>query len=89
MATIAAKLMLCGIFDGCLLINDVEIERRPYHRNCACAMHKLKGSRSTTCPHHSNISFPRKDLPTNCSVSAKAAKFTSQSCVGSSSSVVS
>ncbi|KAI3422839.1 uncharacterized protein J3R85_011741, partial [Psidium guajava] len=86
MATIAAELMLRGVFDGCLSINDVQIERRPYHRNCGYEMHRLKGSRSTTCSHHNNLSFPRKELTTICSMSGKAAKFTSQSCVCSSSS---
>ncbi|KAI6682374.1 hypothetical protein NL676_036255 [Syzygium grande] len=89
MATIAAELMLCGVFDGCLSINDAEIERRSYHRNCGCAMDKFKGSCSTACSHHNNISFPRKELPINCSLSAKAAKLTSQSCVCNGSSVCS
>ncbi|KAK3435725.1 hypothetical protein EUGRSUZ_C00431 [Eucalyptus grandis] len=81
MATIAAELMLHGAFHGCLLIHDVEIQRRPYHRNCGCALHKLKGVHSTTCSLHNNISFPRKELPANCSLSTTAAKFSSQSCI--------
>ncbi|KAI6703289.1 hypothetical protein NL676_012425 [Syzygium grande] len=87
MATIAAEMMLRCVFDGSLLVNDVEIERRPYHLNFGCALHKLKGSCSTACPHHNNISFPRKELSTNCSLSTEASKFSSQSCFVSGSSV--
>ncbi|KAF7849455.1 hypothetical protein BT93_L0765 [Corymbia citriodora subsp. variegata] len=81
MATTAAETMLRCVFDGSLLINDVEIERRPYHRNCGCALHKLKGSHSTACSHHNRISFPRKELSANCSLYAAASKFSPQSCV--------
>ncbi|KAI6682376.1 hypothetical protein NL676_036257 [Syzygium grande] len=87
MATIAAETMLRCVYDGSLSLNDVEIERRPYHRNCGCALHKLKGSRSTACPHHNNISFPRKELLTNCSLTTAASKFSSQSCFVRGSSV--
>ncbi|KAF9614440.1 hypothetical protein IFM89_018585 [Coptis chinensis] len=41
MAT-AEGLLRC-VFDGCLSVSDIEIERRPYHRNCSCALHKSKG----------------------------------------------
>ncbi|XP_048134034.1 uncharacterized protein LOC125314842 [Rhodamnia argentea] len=87
MATIAAETMLRCVFDGSLLVNDVEIERRPYHRHCSCALHKLKGSRSTACPNHNNISFPWKELSTTCSLSTAASKFSCRPCFVSGSSV--
>lgn len=64
MATITAEMMLRYVFDGSLSMNDFEIERRPYHRDCKCALHKSKGSeRSSCCPGNSRISnFPKKDL---------------------------
>ncbi|KAF7849456.1 hypothetical protein BT93_L0766 [Corymbia citriodora subsp. variegata] len=65
MATIAAELMLHGVFHGCLSIHDVEIVGRPYHRNCGCALHKLKGGRSYQL----------------IALSTAAAKFSSQSCI--------
>ncbi|KAI6682375.1 hypothetical protein NL676_036256 [Syzygium grande] len=87
MATIAAETMLWCVFDGSLLVNDVETERRPYHCSCGCALHKLKGSCLTACPHHNNISFQQKELSTNYSLSTVASKFSSQSCFVSGSSV--
>ncbi|KAJ0089998.1 hypothetical protein Patl1_14826 [Pistacia atlantica] len=35
--------MLRFATDCSLSLNDVDIERRPYHKNCGCALHKLKG----------------------------------------------
>ncbi|KAL3744282.1 hypothetical protein ACJRO7_013527 [Eucalyptus globulus] len=63
------------------------MKRRPYHRNCSCALHKLKGSHSTACSHHNNMPFPWKEFLTHCSLSAAASKLSSQSCVISGSSV--
>ncbi|KAI3701557.1 hypothetical protein L6452_26734 [Arctium lappa] len=48
-----------GGFEGCIAYGDVEITRRPYHRNCSCALHKMHGK----CSHVSlvtNVSFPSK-----------------------------
>ncbi|KAK3435726.1 hypothetical protein EUGRSUZ_C00432 [Eucalyptus grandis] len=80
MATIATEMMLRCVFAGSLLVNDVEIERRPYHRNCGCALHKLKGSHLTACSHHNNISFPWKNLSTNCCFSTAVSRLSSRSC---------
>ncbi|KAG6740924.1 hypothetical protein POTOM_056395 [Populus tomentosa] len=35
------------VYDGCLSGGDMGIDRRPYHRNCRCALHKSKEN----CPH--------------------------------------
>ncbi|KAJ9551173.1 hypothetical protein OSB04_015218 [Centaurea solstitialis] len=48
-----------GGFEGCISHGDVEITRRPYHRNCSCALHKMHGK----CSHVSlvtTVSFPSR-----------------------------
>ncbi|RVW43744.1 hypothetical protein CK203_074138 [Vitis vinifera] len=44
MATGAAEGLLWGVYEGCISGCDMGIERRPYHRNCKCALHKSKGN---------------------------------------------
>ncbi|GMH30668.1 hypothetical protein Nepgr_032511 [Nepenthes gracilis] len=47
-----------GVHEGCISGNHTEVKRRPYHRNCGCALHK---SRAGRCPHqfHNNVvSYP-------------------------------
>ncbi|PRQ46215.1 hypothetical protein RchiOBHm_Chr2g0086641 [Rosa chinensis] len=62
----ATKMMLQCVLEGSISVHDMEVEHRPYHRNCSCAMHKMKGSCSNdACSHQSNISFPRKQ-PQSC-----------------------
>ncbi|WCJ30053.1 hypothetical protein M5689_011637 [Euphorbia peplus] len=36
------------VYDGCLSGGDMGIERRPYHRNCQCALHNKSRE---DCPH--------------------------------------
>ncbi|CAN1339689.1 hypothetical protein LINPERPRIM_LOCUS38586 [Linum perenne] len=36
-----SKLFL--VLNACISIFDMEVHRRPYHRNCNCALHKKKG----------------------------------------------
>ncbi|XP_047308129.1 uncharacterized protein LOC124911665 [Impatiens glandulifera] len=48
-----------GFFDGCISDPDSGINRRPYHKNCTCALHKSR----TQCSHTSttgcnNVSYP-------------------------------
>ncbi|KAG6676716.1 hypothetical protein I3843_15G156900 [Carya illinoinensis] len=74
MAAGAAETMLRCVFDGCLSMQDKEIERRPYHRNCSCAMHNLKGASSSDCFHQRKISFPNKHSRTENSLSIAASK---------------
>ena len=80
MAAGAAEAMLRCVFDGSISMSDMEIERRPYHRNCSCAMHKLKGVCSNACSQQKNISYSKKQSWDDCSLSIKASKFSSQSC---------
>ncbi|KAF3633640.1 putative serine/threonine-protein phosphatase 7 long form -like protein [Capsicum annuum] len=48
-----------GIFEGSISGHDLEISKRPYHRNCGCALHKSRGN----CSHSSrymHVSYPIK-----------------------------
>ncbi|XP_057770258.1 uncharacterized protein LOC130990075 [Salvia miltiorrhiza] len=48
-----------GIFEGCISGRDMSIQRRPYHKNCKCALHKERGH----CSHasrYNNVSYPIK-----------------------------
>ncbi|KAL6226193.1 hypothetical protein ACLB2K_000156 [Fragaria x ananassa] len=57
----ASGMMFQCVFEGSLSMRDIEIERRPYHKNCNCALHKSKrGACSNVCPQQSNLSFPKK-----------------------------
>ncbi|CAA3016317.1 Hypothetical predicted protein [Olea europaea subsp. europaea] len=49
-ATGAADMMFRCVFEGSLSMCDMDIERRPYHRNCTCALHKQKSSCSNALP---------------------------------------
>ncbi|OAY31773.1 hypothetical protein MANES_14G139050v8 [Manihot esculenta] len=69
MAMRAADLMLSCVFDACLSMRDMETERRPYHRNCNCALHKTKGVCSAGCPQQKNVLFPMKQSWKDCSLS--------------------
>ncbi|KAB2618846.1 hypothetical protein D8674_014715 [Pyrus ussuriensis x Pyrus communis] len=53
-----AGMMFQCVFEGSLSMQDTEIERRPYHKNCSCALH----SKASICSHacQGNISFPKK-----------------------------
>ncbi|KAF2602213.1 hypothetical protein F2Q70_00024339 [Brassica cretica] len=53
------------IFEGCISGLDSAIERRPYHKNCDCALHdgakKSQNQRRKPCRRHGSsesISFP-------------------------------
>ncbi|KAG2332034.1 hypothetical protein Bca52824_003214 [Brassica carinata] len=50
------------IFEGCISGIDSAIERRPYHKNCDCALHDGAGKRQRkSCRRHGSsesISFP-------------------------------
>ncbi|CAL9028135.1 unnamed protein product [Prunus brigantina] len=64
MATGIAAMMLRSVIEVSISMHDMEIEHRPYHRNCSCALHKLKSICSNACPpQQRNISFPKKKPP--------------------------
>ncbi|KAL0427440.1 UNVERIFIED_CONTAM: hypothetical protein Slati_2918800 [Sesamum latifolium] len=79
MATGSAVFMFRCVFDGSLQMRDTDMERRPYHRNCKCALHKPKAD----CPHSAasqwrkNVSFPTKQFMDKRSFSISANSATS------------
>ncbi|XP_050225682.1 uncharacterized protein LOC126675128 [Mercurialis annua] len=82
----AADMTLQCVFDGSVSIHDIEIERRPYHRNCNCALHKFNGVGLYDCSQRRNITFPKKQAKTHCLLSLAASKFSAQYSVLSDSS---
>ncbi|XP_020209067.1 uncharacterized protein LOC109794003 [Cajanus cajan] len=47
------------IYEGCISAFDSDVERRPYHRNCGCALHS-KSTRACThkSPRGNTVSYP-------------------------------
>ncbi|XVE98484.1 hypothetical protein REPUB_Repub03eG0110500 [Reevesia pubescens] len=88
MTTAAAEMMFGCVFEGSIVMQDSLIERRPYHRNCDCALHKLKGNCSSVCSRRRNISFPKKQPWNDCSLSLSACKFSFQSSLNEVSSSI-
>ncbi|KAI4335608.1 hypothetical protein L6164_014241 [Bauhinia variegata] len=74
----AAQLMLQCVFDGSISMNDWEVERRPYHKNCGCAIHYFKGVCSNACSQPRRISFPKRSSWSHCSMQATPSNFFSQ-----------
>ncbi|WCJ30062.1 hypothetical protein M5689_011646 [Euphorbia peplus] len=61
MATGAAELLVQCVFDGSITMHDLEVQRRPYHKDCKCALHDVEATFSpTACSRHGTMSFPRK-----------------------------
>ncbi|KAI3782006.1 hypothetical protein L2E82_12037 [Cichorium intybus] len=61
-----------NVFGGCISSDDIGIERRPYHRNCSCALHR---SGENHCPHspHQKVSYPvRRSWSEGCLVAMMA-----------------
>ncbi|EYU34914.1 hypothetical protein MIMGU_mgv1a019711mg [Erythranthe guttata] len=54
--------MLQCVLDGILSMCDLDMERRPYHRNCKCALHKSKAKCSLVNPLQRSISFPKREF---------------------------
>ncbi|OVA14203.1 hypothetical protein BVC80_9029g32 [Macleaya cordata] len=58
---LVAKGMFGCVYEGCITMYEMEIERRPYHRNCGCALHKSRGSdcsKQTCVVGNSNYPYP-------------------------------
>ncbi|KAJ0029781.1 hypothetical protein Pint_14699 [Pistacia integerrima] len=77
-------MVLGCVFVGSLSCDHTEIERRPYHSNCSCALHKLKRNvGAAACSLHKNVSFTKKQPWNLCSlhvnVIASHEDFSSQS----------
>ncbi|KAK8683028.1 hypothetical protein V6N13_039103 [Hibiscus sabdariffa] len=76
-----AMMMLRCVLEGSLVMHEIEVERRPYHRNCSCALHNLKGVVCSSSSRARNISFSKKKTWRNdCSLSTTAnSQFSSRS----------
>ncbi|XP_048335759.1 uncharacterized protein LOC125423919 [Ziziphus jujuba] len=48
------------VFDGSIAGCDTGIERRPYHRNCSCALHKSRNHCSHGWQKSKNVSYPMR-----------------------------
>ncbi|KAL6223776.1 hypothetical protein ACLB2K_002634 [Fragaria x ananassa] len=85
---VSGMLFQC-VFEGSLSMQDTEIERRPYHKNCNCALHKSKGGAFSNACAQRNISFPKKQLWTDSSLcmSAATSKLSSQHCLPGNTSM--
>ncbi|KAK8597901.1 hypothetical protein V6N13_095295 [Hibiscus sabdariffa] len=55
-----AETVLRRVLAGSLVMQEFEVERRPYHQNCSCALHNLKGICSSGCSRAMNLSFSNK-----------------------------
>ncbi|GAA0164202.1 hypothetical protein LIER_39739 [Lithospermum erythrorhizon] len=79
----AAEVLFQCVFHGSLSIKDVNKERRPYHKNCSCALHN---EQPTICSAHPRLSLPTKKVKKPChglALSVSASKFFSpSSCLG-------
>jgi len=87
MATGAAEMILKCIFSGSISLNDMEIRRRPYHRNCKCALHRLKDICSDACPKQRSISFPKKQVRSDHPLSIATSRLSSPSSTADDSSM--
>ncbi|KAG4932830.1 hypothetical protein GLYMA_17G104600v4 [Glycine max] len=63
MATGAAPdgLFWSVVYEGCISGYDNCVERRPYHRNCGCALHNTSLiNRTHKLPRCNNVSYPMR-----------------------------
>ncbi|KAK1403473.1 Cyclophilin-like peptidyl-prolyl cis-trans isomerase family protein [Heracleum sosnowskyi] len=73
----AGHMILQCVFDSSLSMSDMDIERRPYHRNCSCALHKQHDT--AACFQQGKVAFPKIQSWTDCSISATFSKSSIQS----------
>ncbi|XVF88225.1 hypothetical protein PTKIN_Ptkin19aG0033000 [Pterospermum kingtungense] len=71
----AADGLFRSIYEGCISGSDIGIERRPYHRNCRCALHdRSRGNCPHAFPKTKNVSYPmRRAWSEGCLAMAAAA----------------
>ncbi|GMN36924.1 hypothetical protein TIFTF001_042536 [Ficus carica] len=67
-------------YEGCIAGGDTGIERRPYHRNCSCALHKSRKS-STSATSATAAHCASHGLPRSKSVSFPIRKSWSEGCL--------
>ncbi|WOK94354.1 hypothetical protein Cni_G03056 [Canna indica] len=59
-AAAGPPILLQRVFDGCIAAFDTDVRRRPYHRNCSCALHEAQrssNSRRPLCACSGEVSF--------------------------------
>ncbi|KAI3694854.1 hypothetical protein L1987_77835 [Smallanthus sonchifolius] len=62
-----------NVFGGSISSDDVGIQRRPYHRNCTCALHKSGQNHCSHAPLR-KVSYPiRRSWSEGCLVAMMAA----------------
>lgn len=79
------------IYEGCISGCDTAIERRPYHRNCSCALHKSSKKKSQCShglPKTKNVSYPIRRAWSEGSLAMVAASYASTQSSPSSSPMV-
>ncbi|KAL0916765.1 hypothetical protein M5K25_014301 [Dendrobium thyrsiflorum] len=48
-----------GMWEASIPSFDGDISRRPYHRNCSCALHRSRAvAADAPCPSQSSVSYP-------------------------------
>ncbi|TYJ29186.1 hypothetical protein E1A91_A06G053500v1 [Gossypium mustelinum] len=70
------------LYEGCISDCDINIERRPYHRNCRCALHDKSLGRncSRSFPKSKNVSYPmRRSWSEGCLAMVAASGYSSPS----------
>ncbi|CAN1169858.1 hypothetical protein LINPERHAP2_LOCUS28649 [Linum perenne] len=83
MANAIGNMMVQYVFDGSISFQDNEIRRRPYHRDCECALHEPNRNCSKILCIQKSLSFPKK---TRGFLAMTAAASTSNSTIPSRSS---
>lgn len=78
-ATTSGNMLFQCAFDSSLSMSDMDVERRPYHRNCSCALHKKNDAHTTACFQHRKVAFPKIQSLTDCSISVTASRRSIQS----------
>ncbi|WCJ30064.1 hypothetical protein M5689_011648 [Euphorbia peplus] len=83
MATRETEVLVQCVFDGSIILPDLEVQRRPYHKDCKCALHNLQATISpNACSQHGTMSFPRKKLSTlSCCLSIAVSMPSSQTMI--------
>ncbi|KAF5469632.1 hypothetical protein F2P56_013690 [Juglans regia] len=87
----AAEGLLRCVYEGCIAGCDTGIERRPYHRNCACALHnKSRKAGSSNAAYSAwcckkNVSYPIRRSWSERSLALQSASSSSHSSSPSSS----
>ncbi|KAL2327369.1 hypothetical protein Fmac_020796 [Flemingia macrophylla] len=72
----AADGLFRPIYEGCISGYDNDVERRPYHRNCGCALHSnSRNNRACThkLPRPNTLSYPIRRAWSEGSLAASSA----------------